>query len=59
MKAPCLDCPKVGCGSYHDICPTYQEFRAIKEREYSERKKRFHMRYDIDQITRKRIDRVK
>lgn len=24
--APCIDCPKKGCGAYHDICPDYQEW---------------------------------
>lgn len=23
-KSPCADCPKKGCGAYHDICPDYQ-----------------------------------
>lgn len=22
--SPCIDCPKKGCGAYHDICPEYQ-----------------------------------
>lgn len=22
-KSPCADCPKKGCGSYHDICERY------------------------------------
>ena len=29
MIAPlCRDCPNIGCGSYHDRCPTYQEYKA-------------------------------
>ena len=25
---PCKDCPKKGCGTYHDVCPEYQAYRA-------------------------------
>lgn len=25
---PCKDCERKGCGSYHDKCPEYQEYRA-------------------------------
>ena len=28
MKCPCADCEKKGCGSYHDNCKPYQEFKA-------------------------------
>lgn len=31
MEAPCKFCNKRGCGSYHDKCEPYLEFR--KERE--------------------------
>lgn len=27
LEAPCKNCPKKGCGSYHDICQEYQDFR--------------------------------
>lgn len=30
MIAPCRDCPRRGCGAYHEECPEYQRFR--KER---------------------------
>lgn len=26
--APCKTCPDKGCGSRHDSCPAYQEWRA-------------------------------
>ena len=39
LDAPCKDCPKKGCGSYHDQCPEYQEFRKEKERIYAEKKR--------------------
>ena len=29
-EAPCRDCPRKGCGSYHSECPEYQAFQ--KER---------------------------
>ena len=25
-KNPCKNCPKKGCGPYHDICPDHQDF---------------------------------
>lgn len=35
---PCKDCPRKGCGSYHDKCPEYQKWKAytneIKKKEY-------------------------
>jgi len=39
-KNPCMNCPKVGCGVYHDKCPEYQAFRHGKELEYAERKEK-------------------
>ena len=24
--SPCINCPKKGCGAYHDVCPKYQEY---------------------------------
>ena len=40
MQAPCKDCPKQGCGTYHDECPEYQEFRKERDRLSDERVKR-------------------
>lgn len=37
MKAPCMDCPDVGCGVYHDICPKYQEFKKNQQESYKRR----------------------
>ena len=28
MKCPCANCEKKGCGSYHDNCKPYQEYKA-------------------------------
>ena len=48
MKNPCLKCPKVGCGSYHDICTEYQAFREWKDNQ--NRKKQEER--DIRQLSR-------
>lgn len=31
MKCPCKSCEKVGCGSYHDKCHAYSEWRAFRD----------------------------
>ena len=31
MICPCKGCEKAGCGSYHDVCPAYSEWRAWKD----------------------------
>lgn len=28
---PCIDCPKKGCGAYHDICPEHQAMKRERE----------------------------
>ena len=30
MTAPCKDCPKKGCGSYHSECEKYKEYQREK-----------------------------
>lgn len=40
--APCKDCPRKGCGAYHDECPDYQAFRKERDKfndELHEKKK--------------------
>ena len=27
LRAPCIDCPEKGCGSKHDTCAKYQDFK--------------------------------
>lgn len=27
MKCPCINCERKGCGTYHDICKPYQEYK--------------------------------
>ena len=53
--APCKDCPKKGCGPYHDECPEYQEFR--KERDEL-REKRLELQKSAE-ITIERAKRHK
>lgn len=40
INAPCIKCEKKGCGSYHDQCPDYQEYKRkgeeIKKKRFSE-----------------------
>ena len=36
MIGPCKNCPRKGCGAYHDICPEYNKWK----REEEEKKKR-------------------
>lgn len=31
MDAPCKDCKKCGCGSYHDKCEIYQAYKKYRE----------------------------
>ena len=59
MKAPCLNCPKVGCGSYHDICPEYQEYRKLKEQEYKKNWQFNQTKYDHQEVIRRQIARAK
>ena len=53
--APCKDCPKKGCGPYHDECPEYQEFK--KERQILSDKMREMKK--CDEITIERAKRHK
>lgn len=31
-RCPCVDCQNKGCGSYHDKCEPYKEFKAEVEK---------------------------
>ena len=53
--APCVNCERKGCGSYHDQCPLYLEFKKKKEKEYNKRKE---AKDERDWI-RKSVDRNK
>lgn len=30
MKNPCIDCERKGCGSYHDECRQYKEWKEFE-----------------------------
>ena len=38
-KAPCINCDNKGCGSFHDKCEKYLEFRRKREKELEDEKK--------------------
>ncbi len=44
--SPCKYCPKKGCGSYHDICKEYQEYRAEREEENTKHWKSTFVEHD-------------
>lgn len=54
-QPPCSNCPKAGCGSYHDECPDYQEFRSGQLKEYERRKQLCNERYDLGRIKNRHI----
>ena len=39
-KAPCVDCERKGCGSYHDQCEKYREYWTECDRVRKEKLKR-------------------
>ena len=50
MQAPCKDCPKQGCGAYHDKCPNYQLFRKERDALAEERKKKRMVEIDLNSV---------
>lgn len=30
MRCPCKGCPKAGCGSFHDECELYREWKKLR-----------------------------
>lgn len=61
MKNPCKNCPRKGCGAYHDECPEYNKW---KKQESERRKmiidgKAFHGRdYIRDSVFKSRTHRA-
>ena len=55
MKNPCMECPDVGCGPYHDECPKYQEFRNNNLKDYERRIQKSNEKYDIVENRRRHI----
>ena len=53
---PCKNCPKKGCGAYHDVCEAYRAFKQEQATNKSEdAKTRFvanHAPYRIRRIVR-------
>ena len=43
---PCVSCPDKGCGSYHDECKKYQDYRKLCEFAKANRKKDLEIRDD-------------
>lgn len=57
MENPCKNCPKQGCGSYHDICPEYIEWKKqeLERRNLIKKNKAFHGReYIADSVFKHR-----
>jgi hypothetical protein len=54
LEAPCKDCPKKGCGVYHDKCPEYQEYKkeSIRIKEEQQERTRFEIDYKSMEIER-------
>lgn len=44
---PCKDCPNSGCGTYHDECELYLEFKRKESERKSKNKELNMVAYDI------------
>lgn len=49
MENPCLECPRKGCGAYHDVCVDYNE-RKSQEAQKREQIKAWRKRDARDYI---------
>lgn len=38
MNHPCKDCPRCGCGAYHDECANYKGWKAEREKAATRRR---------------------
>ena len=55
-EAPCKDCPKKGCGAYHDKCPEYKEFKEYQLKSKEEYKKKLMVEVEMNSyITEKAL----
>lgn len=59
LEAPCKDCPKKGCGSYHDVCQNYQDYRVKWEAMVNERNKKRKVESELNCIEINRVTRSK
>lgn len=57
--APCKDCPKKGCGSYHDKCSDYLEYKRNLEREKQQFKEKRDVEVDLDIIKFDNLERLR
>ena len=39
MGAPCMECERKGCGSYHDKCERYREYKEGKYKVFEKKRK--------------------
>lgn len=51
MKNPCYNCENSGCGTYHDECPDYQEWRKELDRVKESRFKESQTEADLNYIS--------
>lgn len=49
MKNPCINCPKQGCGTYHDVCEDHIEFT----KKHNAEKQALKDRYDFTRSQKK------
>lgn len=47
MISPCKTCENRGCGSYHDECEKYKEYRVAKDEECNDRTAKFLVEEDV------------
>ena len=59
MKNPCRNCPKKGCGAYHDICKEHQKWHewdlAMKRQEPKEKQSQPTTKFALTWMRRGKI----
>ena len=53
MKNPCYNCPKAGCGVYHDKCPEYQQYKSKRNEQNEQRYKHVMLMTDHNAISQR------
>ena len=56
---PCKECPKKGCGSFHDICEEYIKYKTEVERLKKERYDQGRTEFELDAIKFRNLERRK
>ena len=59
LEAPCKNCPKKGCGAYHDICQEYQDYRVKWEAMVNSHKKKKKIETELNSVEFDRLSRSK